>query len=211
MLILNQYQRLGTKTFWVLAIRNSTFGIIIFLIWAVAVGLVLNNTLNSITFLAQNAQVLKTTQDGLIIVTVVLFFLWIIAFIIALLAAGAKYYPYQFMLGDDAISIKQGFLSTKEVSIPYHHIQDVNIEQTLTDRMYGVSRIAILTAGHEDSGSDDSNDSSEGALPIIDSTLASEIRNELIHRMSIERVVSVSETSKTSASSISQTQNQSQQ
>ena len=115
------------------------------------------------------------------------------------------------MIGDDAISIKQGFLSTKEVSIPYHHIQDVNIEQTLTDRMYGVSRIAILTAGHEDSGSDDSNDSSEGALPIIDSSLANEIRNELVHRMSVERVVSVSDTSNPNVSSKSPIQNQLQQ
>ena len=73
MLILNQYQRLGTKTFWVLAIRNSTFGLIIFLIWAIAVGLVLNNTLSSIPFLAQN-NLLTLSQQILIIGTVALFF-----------------------------------------------------------------------------------------------------------------------------------------
>ena len=54
------------------------------------------------------------------------------------------------MLDTDALKIKRGILSKEEIAIPYRQIQDVDIEQSISDRMWGVARLAILTAGHEE-------------------------------------------------------------
>ena len=54
------------------------------------------------------------------------------------------------MLDDDALKIRRGILSKEETAIPYRQIQDVDIEQNISDRIWGVARLAILTAGHEE-------------------------------------------------------------
>jgi len=96
------------------------------------------------------------------------------------------YKNYTFALGEDSLKIRRGILSKEEVAIPYRQIQDVDIERDLSFQMLGLSKIVILTAGHEDEK--DSDDESEGILPAIDKDLASWLQAELLKRADVQKV-----------------------
>jgi putative membrane protein len=105
---------------------------------------------------------------------------------IALLVGWLIYKNYTFALGDDSLKIKRGILNKEEVAIPYRQIQDVDINRDLSFQMLGLSKIVILTAGHEDAS--DKNDDSEGILPAIDKNLADWLQAELLKRANIQKV-----------------------
>ena len=91
------------------------------------------------------------------------------------------------MLDDDALKVRHGIFSREEIAIPYRQIQDVDIDEDITDRIWGVCRLVILTAGHEDEPRPEGE--SEGILPVIDKTLAQQLQAELLRRTDVQRVV----------------------
>ena len=116
-------------------------------------------------------------------------------FIFAFLIAWLIYKNYKYMLSEDSLKIIRGILNKEEIAIPYRQIQDVDIDRNLSLRMMGVSRIVILTAGHEDGpgSKDDPNEhgQSEGYLPALDRELAEWLRDELLRRANVQKVVNV--------------------
>jgi uncharacterized membrane protein YdbT with pleckstrin-like domain len=115
--------------------------------------------------------------------------LFIIFFLIGFLVAWLDYTNYKFALGEDSLKIKRGVLNKEEVAIPYRQIQDVDIDRDLSFLMLGLSRIVILTAGHEDEPKDEESGESEGMLPAIDKDLAEWLQAELLKRANIQKVV----------------------
>lgn len=116
-------------------------------------------------------------------------------FIFAFLMAWLIYINYKYMLSEDSLKIIRGILNKEEIAIPYRQIQDVDIDRNLSLRMMFASRIVILTAGHEDGrgSGDDPNErgQSEGYLPALDRDLAEWLRDELLHRANVQKVVDV--------------------
>ena len=53
--------------------------------------------------------------------------------------------------------------------------------------MWGVARLAILTAGHEEA-KEGEEDTAEGILPAVDRTLAESLQTELLKRADVEKV-----------------------
>jgi uncharacterized membrane protein YdbT with pleckstrin-like domain len=117
--------------------------------------------------------------------------LFVLFFLIAFLISWLIYSNYKFSLGDNSLKIKRGIFEKEEVAIPYRQIQDVDIDRDLSFQMLGLSRIVILTAGHEDSPSDpeSARGESEGILPALDRDLAEWLQAELLKRTDIQRVV----------------------
>lgn len=111
------------------------------------------------------------------------------ALIVAFIASWLIYTNYRYMLDDDSLKIKRGILNKEEIAIPYRQIQDINIERNLTYQMFGMSRLVILTAGHEDEPHPEGE--AEGILPAIDKTLAEKLQDELLKRTDIQRVTEV--------------------
>jgi uncharacterized membrane protein YdbT with pleckstrin-like domain len=107
--------------------------------------------------------------------------------LIVLLAAWLVYANFKFFLGEDSLKIKRGILDKEEVAIPYRQIQDVDIERDLSYRMFGVSRLVILTAGNEEEKKPD-EDESEGIFPAIDKDLAEWLQSELLRRANVQKV-----------------------
>lgn len=89
-----------------------------------------------------------------------------------------KYYLYGLL--DDGFRKEHGVIYKKYVTIPYNRIQNVDIHRGILDRLLGLSKIKIQTAGGISVGSYGA--SAEGYLPGIDKNIAEEIRNELIKR-----------------------------
>jgi uncharacterized membrane protein YdbT with pleckstrin-like domain len=115
--------------------------------------------------------------------------IFILVFAITYLATYLVYDNYLFMLGDEALRIKRGIIGKEEIAIPYRQIQDVDVEQSISDRIWGIARVVILTAGREEGKSEDgSEDESEGVFPALVKDLADALQSELLRRTDIQKV-----------------------
>jgi uncharacterized membrane protein YdbT with pleckstrin-like domain len=171
----SSYQKLGNRTLWLMLSEQMLPSIFIFI--AAILLLVL-----------QGNGVFRTTPIAAWSSYIVLgaWALFVLVFIITFLAAYLTYVNYLFMLDTDALKIRRGILSKEEIAIPYRQIQDVDVDQSISDRIWGVARLAILTAGQEKTG--EGNDESEGIFPAIDRVLAESLQTELLKRADIEKV-----------------------
>ena len=172
------YQKLGRKTFVVFFLDRIQVPMIFLLI---AIGLFI---VGPQPFIAKApvpnlANYLTLAAWGALAV-------FVLALAIALLVSWIVYASYTFMLDDDSLRIKRGVFTKEEVAMPYRQIQDVDIERDLTYQMLGMSRLVILTAGHEDT---DAHDESEGIFPAIDKDAAEQLQQELLKRTNVEKVI----------------------
>ena len=93
-------------------------------------------------------------------------------------------------MAEDSFKIKRGVLSKTENAIPYRQIQNVDIERSLMFQMLGLSRLIILTAGHEDESIKGENES-EGVIPAIDQKLAEWLQTELLKKADVQKTIQV--------------------
>ena len=173
------YQRFGKRTFVLMISTQMVPSVILFfaaIFFSVAQ---LNGIFNKTPFAPWGMDV-----------TLIIWAIFVLTFFITYFVTYLVYDNYLFMLGDEALRIKRGILAKEEIAIPYRQIQDVDVEQSITDRMWGVARVAILTAGREEGkGEDGSDDESEGVFPALEKGLADRLQSELLRRTDIQKVV----------------------
>ena len=171
-----QSQHLGIKTFWLFVLGKSQVAFYLLL-----AGIVLLAAKGYIP-----AQFIR--YGGYITdITLTLIGLAIVVEAFALLIGWLTYINYTFTVDANALKIRKGILNHEETALPYRQIQTIDLKQDLLGRMIGVSQLVILTAGHEDANESVSGES-EGEFPVIDSGLASQLRDELLKRANTERV-----------------------
>ena len=177
------YQTFGKKVFWLFFLQSAPLAFIILII-------------SFVLFILSFQPFLITTpfgniQDHILQASLIIFATSLLLILLSLAYARMTYMNYTFLMGDDSLKIKRGILSKTENAIPYRQIQNVDIERDFMFQMLGLSRLIILTAGHEDestkSGSS-STDEAEGVIPAIDEKLASLLQTELLKRADIQKV-----------------------
>jgi uncharacterized membrane protein YdbT with pleckstrin-like domain len=175
------YQKLGGKTLAIFVLQRVQAAFILLL---VSIGLFVLQAQNFITQVpVQNFPQYVAYAAWACLALFTLFF--IIGFFVAWLI----YANYKFCLGENSLKVKRGILNKEEVAIPYRQIQDVDIDRDLSFQMMGLSRIIILTAGHEDSPRGSESGESEGVLPALDKKLAEWLQAQLLDRANIQKVV----------------------
>jgi len=170
---------MGKKTFWIFFLQRVHAAVILLLL---TIGL----------FVVSQQSSLATTQFGDLTRYAALGWelcglLFIVALAITFFAAWLIYSTYKFCLGDDSLKIKRGILNKEEVAIPYRQIQDVDIKRDLSFQLLGLSRIVIITAGHEEDEKP-GDDDTEGILPALDKDLAEWLQAELLKRANVQKV-----------------------
>lgn len=76
------------------------------------------------------------------------FFLGVILYFIGLCIVTLFIYNnFMYEIDQDGLRIESGVIHKHQVSVPYEQIQNVNIERSLIDRLLGLSRVSIETAG----------------------------------------------------------------
>ena len=173
------YQTLGKKVFWLFFLQAAPAGFVLFIISIILFILSFQSFLTD-TFLGD-------IQTGVLLATFIMFILSLVAIAISLFIARLTYQNYVFSLEDDSFKIKRGILNKTENAIPYHQIQNVDIERDFMFQMLGLSRLIILTAGHEDQTPKAGE--AEGMIPAIDEKLAGLLQTELLKRAGIQRVI----------------------
>lgn len=191
MITFGQKQHLGKKTLY-LFILNRLWVSVFFLIILCVVAFFHDALVNLITA--------PLGSDGLPspdLVNLVSSLIYLIIgglFLISLIFIGAAiiisfldYRNYTFSFEEFDLIVRRGIINREETSIPYRQMQDVDIEQSLMYQFFGVSRVVVITAGHEDSNM---HDDTEMILEPIDKALAEEIRRALQARIGVQVVES---------------------
>lgn len=115
--------------------------------------------------------------------------IFFLSLIVAIISSKVKYRSYGYCLSEDALKIRQGIMSKVEMAIPYRQIQNVNIERSFSEQVFGLSRLIVLTAGEDDDNEKTKGDESQGVLPAIDQALALQLQNELIRKADVQKVI----------------------
>ncbi len=174
-----EYRTLGRKTLWMFVFERMNATLLFFMLAAVLLVVGSQKSLATTPFGNLAAYAMLGAGASAI--------LFVVVFGVTFLIAWLIYANYKFALGEDSLKIKRGILEKEEVAIPYRQIQDVDIERDLSFQMMGLSKILILTAGHEDVGKP-GDDDSEGILPALDKDLAEWLQRELLRRANIQKV-----------------------
>jgi uncharacterized membrane protein YdbT with pleckstrin-like domain len=173
------YHTLGRKTLWIFVLERLHAASVLLIL---SIGLFI---------LSGQAFLVKTPFGNLVPYMTdggwIFLLLFVVAFLVTFLVAWLIYINYKYFLGANSLKIKRGILDKEEIAIPYRQIQDVDIERDLSFQMMGLSRLIILTAGHEDLKPHD--DESEGVLPAMDKSLAEWLQTELLKRANVQKVV----------------------
>jgi len=163
-------EKLDPKAVWLFFFGKTPGVIFIYAAIFIGYGLQLISNMSTITLSSANF----ITFGFLFLI------LFILVFFLGYFWAVLSYRNYFYGLLDDGFRKEHGVIYKKYVTIPYNRIQNVDIHRGILDRLLGLSRIKIQTAGGISTGSYGA--SAEGYLPGIDKNKAEEIRNELIRR-----------------------------
>lgn len=175
-----QYRTLGPKTLWMFTLERVHAAGAVFLAAALFLAFKDQPFLRTVPVVGD---ITRYTNA----VTLALAALFVVVSLITFLVSWLVYVNYQFALGENALKIKRGIINKEEVAIPYRQIQDVDIDRDLGFQMMGLSRVVILTAGHDDEKP--GNDRSEGVFPALDKDLAEWLQKELLDRANVQKVV----------------------
>jgi uncharacterized membrane protein YdbT with pleckstrin-like domain len=174
------YHTLGKKTLWIFILQRISAAMLLLLVTVVLFVVAVQPSLVATSFG-------NLAWDAMIGAEICLA-LFVVVFAVTFLIGWLIYKNYKFSLGDDSLKIKRGIVEKEEVAIPYRQIQDVDIERDLSFQMFGLSKIIILTAGHEEEKDEEGDDESEGILPAIDKDLAEWLQAELLKRANVQKV-----------------------
>ncbi|WP_435347683.1 PH domain-containing protein [Haloarchaeobius sp. HRN-SO-5] len=94
---------------------------------------------------------------------------------VVVLAAGAwhtvvRYRDWWFELQDDALYLERGVVTRVETAVPYVRVQHVDTQRTAFDRLLGLSRVVVYTAGSR---------GADVTIPGLPPDRARRLRNEL--------------------------------
>jgi len=115
--------------------------------------------------------------------SVLLFLGSIILMLMGVIVALIQYRNSIFVLDQFSLKFHRGFLNQTEISIPYRQIQDIDLVRTIQHRLFGVSRLVMITAGHEEAKEGTETDT---IFDPIDADLAEEIRTFLEKRIGVQ-------------------------
>ncbi|MDO8664926.1 MAG: PH domain-containing protein [Candidatus Liptonbacteria bacterium] len=178
------YQRLGYKTLWLFILERSTIALIALLI-ASGMFMLLGQDLP--TDYSALGQFTVNVHQLVRLVALIAFLGFVIAFLLAALIGWLVYIHYEFQLGDHALKIKRGIFHKEEIAIPYRQIQNVNVRRDVAYQIFGLSKLIIQSAGHDDPN--DPHDDAQGVLPALDRHLAESAKEEILKRSNVEKVV----------------------
>jgi uncharacterized membrane protein YdbT with pleckstrin-like domain len=175
---MEQKQRLGIRVFYYYLSKKILVGLVLFVVSLICLSLK-DSVLIKVLFMFPGATA-SNLMGSFINILFIVSFLFLIG---GMVLAWIKYLSCTFTFGDVAFNIERGILSKKEIAIPYRQIQNVNIEQSFSHRLMGVSKLIIQTAGDDDN---EKEGEASGVFDVIDSRIAEETRNILLQKANVQ-------------------------
>jgi membrane protein YdbS with pleckstrin-like domain len=139
-----------------------------------------------ISYLQISGIILLILMFGIIYYPIIIVGAIIIYLIILWIIAQIVYDHFYFSVDENGFQKEHGVIHKYQVSIPYQQIQNVNITRSLTDRVLGLARINIETAGSSKDEKRDvvggSKTMAEGHLPGLTMKEAIKVHDLLLHK-----------------------------
>ncbi len=185
----NQEYRLGRKSLIVSSMKNVFIAIVIFIVAlflsaASKIFISTGNTLVNGFAQADSVNVLDITPFVFIGISMI-FVLSFLIFVVGLLISWLSYQNFTFNFQEFDIKLKKGILNIEQTSIPYRQAQDVDVDRGIWYRFFGVSRLVITTAGHDESGG---HEETEIVFDPVDKDIADEMQSMLQARIGVQVV-----------------------
>jgi len=171
-----KYYELGRRTYWLMLLHWSTGTVIILLL---ALSFQLAIAWINLPFI---------TVAFLNFFTRIALGLAVLAELIALFITWLEYGVHRVMLDNVSLHIVRGILSKHEVALPYRRIQSVEIQQTLVQRLLGVTHVSISTTTDLDHPNEIDDGSHKEKIPLADYELAQAVTSSLTNRAEVERI-----------------------
>ena len=194
MIPLDQPQQLGEKAYVLMVSRRAMPGIVMLLVSAIL--LVLKSAIGSVVYSgfvtggASGAATAALVSQIVIGTILTLFIVSFAVFLVGVIIARLEYQNYTYTFEEFDLRMRQGILHRTETSLPYRQIQDVDIDRTLMFQLLGLSKLTIITAGHEES---DEHEKVEVILQPIEKGVAEDIRVMLERRIGVQVIKGVQE------------------
>ena len=93
-----------------------------------------------------------------------------VAILVIVVIAVLRYWFFRFRITEDRILIRQGVLKKTALDLPLDRIQAVNVERSLTDRMLGLVKVSVDTAG---------SGAVEAVIPAVKGAFADRVRAQV--------------------------------
>lgn len=106
----------------------------------------------------------------------------LVAFAAAFVLAKLEFMFYKYDLVENGFQKEYGIIAKKYVTIPYERIQNIDISQSIIERILGLYDLNIQTAGLSSGMGRFGSRRAEGMLPGISKKDAEWLRDELIKR-----------------------------
>jgi len=176
---MEQEQKLGIKVFYYYLYKKILIGLVLLIVSMIILSL-------KDAMILKLAFLFSISVAGKIIGSLItgLFILTFLALAGGIFLSWLNYISCTFILSDLSIVIKKGILSKKIITIPYRQIQDISIEQSFSDRLMNVCKLAILTAGND---SNDKEGEAEGVFNIIDINIAKNLQNTILQKNNLQK------------------------
>jgi uncharacterized membrane protein YdbT with pleckstrin-like domain len=175
---IKKYHPLGSYTLFMFIFKKSA---ILFLLVAILIA--------SLVFLGYvPAEYVDMAANALIGYFVVV----LVAFVVVFLVGWLQYVRYWIFVDDKDLKIARGLISTEQIGIPYKRIQDVKIERTIVDQIFGVADIVITVGGDDDSPEASTSSENTVILPSVSHSIALEIQDIVLKKAQVDQVHVVS-------------------
>jgi uncharacterized membrane protein YdbT with pleckstrin-like domain len=199
MITLNEERHLGGKAFIIFFLRKTVWAFI-FLILLIVILPIRDGVMNWLTTSPSTAlvsdNIINSVASVFGLVVTALFFLMILFFFGGFIISYLEYKTYTYTFEEFDLKMRRGIFVRKENSVPYRQIQDVDTEQGALYQMLGLSKVIIMTAGHEESSE---HEKTEILLEPIDRETAEEIRAKLEREIGVQVVESEKEADREAA------------
>ena len=150
---LDQEQRLGYRAFVFILLRKEAPALALLILAYLAEAFGNKIRQGAVDFIslsginASSGLTLLSWISGLIIG---LFLASLIMFVVGYIVALLVYDNYTVTIEEFDLKLKRGIFNLEEISIPFRHMQDVNVDRSLLYRLLGISRVIIDSAGQAD-------------------------------------------------------------
>lgn len=114
-----------------------------------------------------------------------LFAIWLFLFILVCIIGLLEYTKYSVLLAPTSFHVRRGVLTINEIGSPYRRIQDIKVNRTIIDQLWGISTVIINIIG-EEQDIITSADRTIITLPFLDKTVARDIHTIMLARSGVE-------------------------
>jgi putative membrane protein len=130
-----------------------------------------------IPYKAVYSELREFIANGLVFVSLIVFLIFLLAWIIALIGTMFKYANFTVRKSENDLVISQGLLEKRQITIPLNRIQGIRISENLLRQPLGYATVLIVSAG----GSSAKESSSKvHVLPIIKKTQIKELLSPIL-------------------------------